>query len=159
MFFSTERPYYKHAKAFSTSWRHLRVLADFMQVGTTPLRWKEFQEVNDDGKPGKWSGDKPYNQKERLSRTKVTRLDYLGESKPSRENYKTASELRDALKKQAEEDGITQKKFRLFVVEDLSSDVIEMLGAHYDIEPAFFRDQIFDYAWYKLVIAGWTLPG
>jgi len=34
-------------------------------------------------------------------------------------------------------------------VEDLSRDVIESLGAHYDVEPAFFRDQIFDYAWYN----------
>lgn len=36
---------------------------------------------------------------------------------------------------------------RLFVVEDLSRDVIEFLGTRFDIEPAFFREHIFDYAW------------
>ncbi|KAJ9639919.1 hypothetical protein H2199_006152 [Coniosporium tulheliwenetii] len=36
---------------------------------------------------------------------------------------------------------------KLFVVEDLSRDVIELLGARFDIEPAFFREHIFDYAW------------
>jgi hypothetical protein len=57
--------------------------------------------------------------------------------------------LREALDEQALENGPRQRKFRLFVVEDLSSDVIELLGAHYDVEPAFFRDQIVDYAWYN----------
>jgi hypothetical protein len=57
--------------------------------------------------------------------------------------------LREALEEQALENGPGQRKFRLLVVEDLSSDVIELLGAHYDVEPAFFRDQIVDYAWYN----------
>ncbi|KAL8850303.1 MAG: hypothetical protein Q9221_004718 [Calogaya cf. arnoldii] len=38
---------------------------------------------------------------------------------------------------------------RLFVVEDLSRDVIETLGLHLDIDPMFFRGHISDYAWYN----------
>jgi hypothetical protein len=114
-----------------------------MQVSTTPLRWKELQ-------TGKWSKGKPYNQEERASRTRVTRLDYHeGSSKPQRKDIISSPALREALNEQATEDGPGARKFRLFVVEDLSRDVIEMLGAHYDVEPAFFRDQIFDYAWYN----------
>jgi len=42
-----------------------------------------------------------------------------------------------------------KRNLRLFVVEDLSRDVIEGLGARYDVEPQFFRQQIFDYSWYS----------
>ena len=38
---------------------------------------------------------------------------------------------------------------RLYVVEDLSSDVIEALGAKFDIDPHFFRGQISDYMWHN----------
>lgn len=37
--------------------------------------------------------------------------------------------------------------FSLFVVEDLSCDVIETLGSKFDIDPRFFRSHIMDYAW------------
>jgi hypothetical protein len=115
-----------------------------MQVGTTPLRWKEFL------KNGKWNGGDVNNRENRVSRTNVTRLDYcLDSNRPIRDNYTKSTELRAALTKQALEELPTPRRFRLFIVEDLSRDVIEMLGAHYDIEPTFFRDQIFDYAWYN----------
>jgi len=38
---------------------------------------------------------------------------------------------------------------RLFIVEDLSRDVIEALGSTYDIDPLFFRSHINDYLWYN----------
>jgi hypothetical protein len=38
-------------------------------------------------------------------------------------------------------------QLRLYIVEDLSRDVIELLGYHLGIEPAFFREHIVDYAW------------
>jgi hypothetical protein len=44
---------------------------------------------------------------------------------------------------------IATSQLRLFIVEDLSRQVIELLGAHLDIEPAFFREHIVDYAWYN----------
>lgn len=115
-----------------------------MQVGTTPLRSKDFL-------PGaRWSEGKLFNRKERISRTRATRLDYYeGSNKPQREDITSSPELRETLNKQKQESDLRKRNFRLFVVEDLSSDVIELLGAHYDVEPAFFRDQIVDYAWYN----------
>ena len=38
---------------------------------------------------------------------------------------------------------------RLFVVEDLSRDVIEALGARFDVDPLFFRGHISDYMWHN----------
>jgi len=106
------------------------------------MRWKEF------GIDGRWTKE---DRDERASRTKVTRLDYftVGEVPIAKESYTKSEDLKAALNNQASEKGVGQRRFRLFVVEDLSRDVIELLGAHYDIDPAFFRDQIFDYAWYN----------
>ena len=38
---------------------------------------------------------------------------------------------------------------RIFIVEDLSRDVIEAFGAQYDINPLFFRSHILDFLWYN----------
>lgn len=38
---------------------------------------------------------------------------------------------------------------RLFVVEDLSREVIEAFGARFDVNPLFFRGHISDYMWYN----------
>jgi hypothetical protein len=38
-------------------------------------------------------------------------------------------------------------KFNLFVVEDLSRDVIEILGSQLAIDPRFFRAHVTDYVW------------
>lgn len=63
------------------------------------------------------------------------------------QRYQSSKALKDAL---AETTDPTQKwNFRLFIVEDLSRDVIEMLGSKFDVEPHFFREHIFDYAWYN----------
>lgn len=41
-------------------------------------------------------------------------------------------------------------KLKLFVVEDLSREVIETLGSQFDIDPSFFREHIVDYVWYNI---------
>ena len=35
-------PYLQFVRDVSSEWPHLRLLADFMEVGTDPLRWKDF---------------------------------------------------------------------------------------------------------------------
>jgi hypothetical protein len=62
-------------------------------------------------------------------------------------NYIIYEDLRDSLQAKARDQNENESQFRLFVVEDLSREVIELLGEHLDIEPAFFREQIVDYAW------------
>lgn len=41
-------------------------------------------------------------------------------------------------------------KLRLYVVEDLSREVIETLGSNYDVDPSFFREHLVDYVWYNI---------
>lgn len=138
-------PYLEHVKFLSKAWPHLRLLADFMEVSTTPARWKHLQNLHKSSKDGQAKRD------ERIKRTKAARLDYLDSGAVTTKNYDDAEDLRKSLFTpgfgyQAPED--TKVRLRLFVLEDLSRDVIEYFGARFDIEPAFFREHIVDYAWY-----------
>lgn len=47
---------------------------------------------------------------------------------------------------------------RLFVVEDLSSAVIELLGSRFDIDPCFFRAHLSDYVWYNMRDPWFKMP-
>jgi hypothetical protein len=106
-----------------------------MEVSTTPLRWKDLRT--------KTKGKEVNEEREaRANRTNVTRLDYLESGGVAEKKCETPDQLIDALNEDAGE-----RQLRLFVVEDLSRDVIEALGDNLDIEPAFFREHIVDYAW------------
>jgi hypothetical protein len=135
--YSDPDSYLTHVKNLSTKWPHLQLLADFMEIGTTPLRWPGMRDKipkNDE-------------RKERAGRTNVTRLDYLNDGSVVSERYNNPASLKTALTGGNLEKDADKRGLRLFVVEDLSRDVIEHLGRHLDIEPDFFREQIFDYAW------------
>jgi hypothetical protein len=122
-------PYLHHIKAISGGWPHLRYLADWMQVSTTPVRWKSIN---------------PSVREERASRTKVAIIGFhLGKEVELKRANNTA-ELSNILKDQD-----VCESGRLFIVEDLSRDVIELLGAEFDIDPLFFRGHISDYMWYN----------
>ena len=110
-----------------------------MEISTTPLRWTDFQK----GKR------KSTERDERASRMNVTRLDYLDSGEVLSDKYTDADALRDALTEKNQPEDTRKCHLRLFIVEDLSRDVIELLGSNLDIEPAFFREQLFDYAWYN----------
>jgi hypothetical protein len=137
----SEGPYLRHVKYLSNTWPHLRVLADFMEVTTTPIRWISFQKMK--------RAERELEREERARRTNVTRLDYLKSGDVVPEKYTTPEELRTALEREARENDSDKRQLGLFIVEDLSRQVIELLGAHLDIEPAFFREHIVDYAWYN----------
>lgn len=106
-----------------------------MEVSTTPMRWADLK-------------NNPDKREERSRKTNVTRLDYF-DSGVAAKTYTTPEALEDVLKEEAQEEDDNKSKLRLFVVEDLSRDVIELLGAYLDIEPAFFREHIVDYTWFN----------
>lgn len=92
----------------------------------------------------------------RAKRTNVALLEYSDDNTVKLERYKepydgnchSAAELKERLQQLGEEPGNGKKaRFRLFVVEDLSRDVIETLGYHLKIDPRFFRSHLVDYAW------------
>lgn len=85
-----------------------------------------------------------------MKRTRVTVLDYPEDGKaPARTDLFTSEALKDCIA-QLDDQKSSSVKFRLFVVEDLSREVIETLGARYDVDPAFFREHLVDYIWYNI---------
>ncbi|KAI1110941.1 hypothetical protein F5Y14DRAFT_336572 [Nemania sp. NC0429] len=159
-------PYLQYVRAMSAEWPHLRPLADFMEVGTDPSRWRNFH--GNDRKNAYTYPDNPEErqraQSERVDRTHVKQLKYRTDGTvKSVENYTTPEQLENALKAlSAGEEGRNPANavvtFKLFVVEDLSRKVIEQLGHHFDIDPEFFRDHIFDYAWFNIRDPFWNPP-
>lgn len=109
-----------------------------MEVGTTPLQWKYLS--------------MPKNREEReerLSRTNVTFVEYQPKTKPQPRPITSAEVLKKTLNTLTHELP-NEPPLRLFIVEDLSREVIELLGARFDIDPLFFREQIEDYVWHNI---------
>ncbi|KAI0539507.1 hypothetical protein GGR58DRAFT_464564 [Xylaria digitata] len=159
-------PYLRYLQTVSSKWPQLRLLTDFMEVGTDPLRWRNF--YGNDGKNTYTYPDdaeaRKGPQSERVRRTHVSQLTYLGNGRVETiGEYTSPERLGTALKKLDEEEksggpaGV-DIKFRLFVVEDLSREVIEQLGYHFDIDPNFFRAHILDHAWFNIRDPFWNPP-
>lgn len=96
------------------------------------------------------SSIKGEEQERRLKKTRACLLDYPRDPNQPvrRDDFKDSEQLNNKI--QAVDDQDKSVKFRLWVVEDLSRDVIETLGNHYDIDPSFFREHILDYVWYNI---------
>ncbi|KAL8686853.1 MAG: hypothetical protein Q9224_005320 [Gallowayella concinna] len=113
-------------------WPQLRYLADWMRVTTAPPKWKFLGQ--DD-------------IKERATRVHVTMLEYRHDGL-RRCDVKSSAQLASLL---LEHPGNTTGGIaRLFVVQDLSRDVMELLGSQLDVDPMFFRGHISDYTWYNI---------
>ncbi|KAI0024200.1 hypothetical protein F4780DRAFT_797160 [Xylariomycetidae sp. FL0641] len=127
-------PYLKHIRSLSPGWPHLRFLAQWMMVTTSPVKWQFIEK----------SPHRERIQQKRASRIKVAAIDFTSKQRPSCEHIRQKDTLARYL-----EDGPPPGSSRLYVVEDLSRDMIELLGAKLDIDPLFFREQINDYLWYN----------
>ena len=122
----------KYLESLGRGWPHILYLADFMKVTTAPPKQKF---LNDQDKI------------ERASRTKVVMLTFEPDTPVHRVDYSNISDLSTALNglREARNDAHA----RLFVIEDLSRDVIEAVGARFDVDSLFFRGHISDYMWYN----------
>ncbi|KAI0896791.1 hypothetical protein F4806DRAFT_496094 [Annulohypoxylon nitens] len=118
-------------------WPHLRYLAEWMEVTTSPTKWQLYRKVS--------ATDREIYRNKRARRTKVKALDFSPGNPvkvgPDIDNPDDLAEHLD----QPPDLGVT----RLYIVEDLSRDVIEHLGTKLDIDPLFFREHINDYTWYN----------
>ncbi|KAL2679221.1 hypothetical protein Neosp_009988 [[Neocosmospora] mangrovei] len=157
-----EGEYLAYVKSLAGTWPQLQLLVDFMEVGTIPTRWCTFPgEVPvKNQKPRYVYGETiPEIKREQFLRAKrmnVALLEYKSEGKPSVERYQfdelhphsALAGLEEAVSR-VKDNSISRKdiKLSLFVVEDLSRDIIETLGAGLDIDPRFFRTQLIDYVW------------
>jgi hypothetical protein len=97
-----------------------------MTVGTVPLRCKNLT---------------PEERDERLNRVNISVI----------ENDMRSKDLRspEELDRFLDDLGVEEKhpEGRLLIVQDLSTCMIEKLGAAFDVEPWFFRAHIGDYVW------------
>jgi hypothetical protein len=107
-----------------------------MEVTTSPVKWKQYKQLGT---------KKDYFRNQRAARTKVAVLEFSedGTVDEVKEIYESST-LRETLQ-EPKPAGVS----RLYVVEDLSRDMIEHLGYNLDIDPLFFREHINDYWWYN----------
>lgn len=110
-------------------------------MGTTPLRWSEKDREGD---------------LKRAIRTTVTFFEFKSEAEHTHREITGLSDLKDTLSSFTPTSGSTHP-MRLFIVEDLSREVIEALGSRFDMDPMCFREQIDDYVWHN-VRDPWAQP-
>ncbi|VUC32568.1 unnamed protein product [Clonostachys rosea] len=155
-------PYLDHIKTIAPAWRPLRYLADFMEVGTDPLRWKDFNNSDKNHRytyPDDLAG-REEKRSERVSRSRVCLLDYEeNEATPDVTYFERPIDLRYKLVEMTrEKDHHPTSGLKLFVVEDLSRDTIELLGHYLQIEPDFFRSHLREHAWFNIRDPFWVAP-
>lgn len=105
-----------------------------MEVTTSPVKWK-FIKLH------------PQNRRERASRCNVCVLDFYHDRLPHRPIYDNIADFKRALEAPLQDK--SHLPDRLLIVEDLSRDVVELLGAKYDIDPLFFLSHISDYLFHN----------
>lgn len=102
-----------------------------MLVGCSPPKWR-FLKYHEDSRAA------------RVKRTKVSVIDYDHEGSVTQTCHQSTSALQEALSGPGNGSDV-----RLLVVEDLSRDVVELLGSHFDIDPLFFLSHIGDYLFHN----------
>lgn len=129
--------YLQHIKDLSAAWPHLRYLAQWMEVTTSPVKWEQFLKLN---------SQKDIYRDRRAALTNVAVVDFSQAAGTAEvvNKIKDGDTLLEVLQT-PQPLGVD----RLYVVEDLSRDMIEYLGRELDIDPLFFREHINDYTWYN----------
>ncbi|SMR48836.1 unnamed protein product [Zymoseptoria tritici ST99CH_1A5] len=130
-------PYLKYVKqlAGNPTWRHLEYLAHWMEVSAAPPKWKFIKKF-------------PKKRNDRAARTKVCVIDYTNNVLSGMKKFVDSSALLASLEETPQT--AAQAQVRLLIVEDLSRDVVETLGAHYDVDPLFFSSHISDYLFHNV---------
>lgn len=101
-----------------------------MLVGCSPPKWKFLK-------------GHPHKRDLRVKRTKASVIEYDKNAKATQETYIDSAKLQSALASSV--DQREQPRVRLIIVEDLSRDIIEVLGSQFDVDPLFWLSHISDY--------------
>lgn len=126
-------PYARKVKYLARNgWPQLRYLADFLDCSTVPIKQKAL--VRED-------------REERLHRLHVAVIDLAPGKDVSIKDFDSIEALSIFL---ADPWTDVEGNIRLFVVEDLSTACIELLGSRFNLDPSFFRAHISDYSWYNV---------
>jgi hypothetical protein len=108
-----------------------------MEVSTSPIRWQELK-------------DDPTQREERWKKTNITLLDYSPGQTSLTRSIKDVDRLKEVLAELPVSHTTPENKqapLRIFIVEDLSRQVIELLGSRFGVDPLFFREHIECHSW------------
>jgi len=133
---SRHLPYLRRIKLLLPSYPSLRHLSDWMEVGTTPLRWPDIKR-------------NPQEGKRRAAKTTLICMENGEEGSLRITPLMDDDGLKDFLNPPVQTSSpqslrAPAQSLRVFHVEDLSSRVIQNLGSRFDMDPFFFRDHIQD---------------
>lgn len=112
-----------------------------MEVTTAPVKWDLLKDHK----------DRDAIRHERARRIRAATVDFCTNPDGSTTDDAPASEpvIRRVDTLEGLDEALAEKAgpdmHRLYVVEDLSREVVERLGMKLDIDPLFFREQISDY--------------
>ncbi|KAK2773900.1 hypothetical protein CKAH01_13367 [Colletotrichum kahawae] len=110
-----------------------------MEVTAAPPKWKYLK---------CFPGNKRGHREERAKRSHVCVVDYTdNQAKKSRDFTNDVPGLQHFLGHHPQTP--TSAQIRLIVAEDLSRDLVELLGSFYDIDPQFFQSHIDDYLFHN----------
>ncbi|GIZ46833.1 hypothetical protein CKM354_000994200 [Cercospora kikuchii] len=130
--------YLRFVKKASKADVQLEYLAHWMEVSTSPLKWRFLRNF-------------PDSREERARRVKACVLDYSAQILMRTEHCADANVLKDTIS------SVTPDcKLRIIIVEDLSRDLIETPGIPLDVDPRFFRQFIDNYI-FQTPIDPWVL--
>jgi hypothetical protein len=85
------------------------------------------------------------DRRERAQRIRVTQIDFRQSKIPRTRDITDSDALKESLDDANADPNSSDA--RLYVVEDLSRDMIELFGSKFDIDPHFFRLHLNDYMW------------
>ncbi|KAK5716895.1 hypothetical protein LTR17_016267 [Elasticomyces elasticus] len=128
------RPYLDFIKRISKDLPHLEYLAHWMEVTCAPPKWKFIEKC-------------PANREERAAKCNVCVLDFEDGKAVNNATYQSTASLNARLNTPLPT--AEQPPIRLIISEDLSRDVVELLGSKYDVDPLFFRSHIGDYLFHN----------
>ncbi|KAK3067250.1 hypothetical protein LTR53_015992, partial [Teratosphaeriaceae sp. CCFEE 6253] len=128
------RPYLDFIKRVSKQLPHLEYLAHWMEVTCAPPKWIFIKEC-------------PTNRNARAAKCKVCVMDFDDGQAISDEIYDNTTSLQAALASPLQ--SAEKPAIRLVIAEDLSRDLVELLGSTYDIDPLFFLSHIGDYLFHN----------
>ncbi|KAK1021137.1 hypothetical protein LTR33_018554, partial [Friedmanniomyces endolithicus] len=124
------RPYLDFIKRVSKDLPHLEYLAHWMEVSCAPPKWKFIK-------------DWPANRDLRAAKCSVCVMDFNDGQEVSKAFFHHTATLQTSLETSLP--SAEKPAIRLVVAEDLSRDLVELLGSTYDIDPLFFLSHISDY--------------
>ena len=129
---SERAPYLNGIRKASAAFPDLAYLASWMEVSTCLIRHEHLSTHESE-------------RGERAHRVRVTQVDLKQGQAPITKEFTDVFSLAQSLEPEHQE--ANNPNIRIYIVEDLSRDVIELLGSTFNVDPHVFRYHVNDFMW------------